>query len=77
MKHQNKNIQLQSGNSAPSKRHRAPRAGRSAYARPCLPRDFDDWLQSEREHLVEKVLLSWHQPNVQTHDRSETGLSTN
>lgn len=63
MKHQNNNEQLQSGNSAPSKRRLEPRAGRSVCAPPSLPRDFDDWLQSEREYLVEKVLLSWHQPN--------------
>jgi len=31
---------------------------------------FDDWLQSDREHLVAKVLLSWHpakQPNLRQH----------
>lgn len=49
MKRQHKNRQLQSGNSAPSKRRRAARARQSACARPNLPRDFDDWLQSERE----------------------------
>jgi hypothetical protein len=64
MKHQNKNMQLQSENSRRSKRHREPRPGWSADTQPSLPRDFDDWLQSEREQLVEKVLLSWHQPNL-------------
>jgi hypothetical protein len=76
MKRQNKYLQLQSGNSAPSKRRRAQRAGRSACTRPSLPRDFDDWLQSERERLVEKVLLSWHHPNSQDYVRSKPGFST-
>ena len=76
MKRQNQNRQLQSGNSAPPKRRRAPHAGRSADARSRLPRDFDDWLESEREGLVEKILLSWHQPNSQTYDRSEPSFST-
>jgi hypothetical protein len=76
MKRQNKNMQLQSGNSAPAKRRRAWRAGRSADACPGLPLDFDDWLQSERERLVEKVLLSWHHPNSQICDRREPGCST-
>ena len=76
MKRQNQNLQLQSENSSPSKRRLEPRPGQSADARPSLPRDFDDWLQSEREHLVEKVLLSWHHPNSQAYDRSEPSFST-
>ena len=76
MKRQNKNTQLQPGNSRPSKRRREPRSAQSACTRPSLPRDFDDWLQSDREQLVEKVLLSWHQPNSQTYDRSEPSFST-
>ena len=75
MQRQNKNTQLQPGNSAPSKTRRAPRAGRSVCARPSLPRDSDDWLQSELEHLIEKVLLSWHQPNIQTCASSESRFS--
>lgn len=71
MKRQNNKMQLQSGNSAPSKTRRAPRAGQSAYARPSLPRDFEDWLQSDRERLVEKVLVSWHQPGIGVSDIGE------
>ena len=26
-----------------------------------LPRDFDDWLQADREQLIEKVLRGWRQ----------------
>ncbi len=59
------------GNSRPSKSHCKPRAGRSADECSSLPRNFDDWLQSEREELVEKVLLSWRHPNIQTNGRSD------
>jgi hypothetical protein len=71
MQGQNKNRQLRSVNSRASKRRRPPRSGLSASARTSLPRDFDDWLHSEREQLIEKVLLSWRHPK---YDRSDSGM---
>jgi hypothetical protein len=71
MKRPNKNIQLKSGNLSSSRSRHPPRAGRSECARPGLPRDLEDWLQSEREQWIEKVLLSWHHPNFQTCDGGE------
>jgi hypothetical protein len=75
MKRQNTSMQPQSNHPRLSKWRRAPRAGRSAYERPSLPRDFDDWLEAERDHLVEQVLLSWLQPNVPILESSEPGFS--
>jgi len=58
---ENKNMRLQSGKLRAWKRRREPRPGQSKPARPSLPRDYDDWLQSQREQLFKKVILSWHQ----------------
>ena len=75
MKLQHKNRQLQSGNLKAWKRSRAPRSDQPKSARPSLPRDFDDWIQSQREQLFKKVILSWHQRNIRTCDRGKSKMT--